>query len=646
MYALLIGINDYCPPVPALSGCLQDVAEVKAYLSGLEDIDLNCRTLTNESATRDGIAEAFIDHLGQADTGDVALFYYAGHGSREIAPQVFWRSNPDRFLQSILPYDGYREENGIERHRLLADKELRYLIYRIAQRRPHILTIFDCCHSGYNTRNQAGATRRQFLPREDNWSFPERLWSDFLFAPVLSEEKIRGATMSDRLPEGRHVQLSACAPDESAFEWQGRGVFTHHLLDVLQRSDGVVTYYDLQSRLRNLIKNHFRQTPQVYVAPGEPTEVFRFFLDREAKAGNPLYGRVFYRPERGWWMDLGHLQGVSPQAETVKVVSEDGTETYQARIGRIEAGASELRFTGPAPPIGNVYRAFFDQFLSSSVKAFLRLRQGGERGMEPLRRQLTGCSKNLLLAEHEYQADYSVQVEARGYAITPAEEENHPLVPFLEGHSDYNAQIICRYLRHMAQWEFVKNLHNPNTYWYAEHPVSVSFYRLGKGGEELPVAFDNEACEMDYGRGPDGRPGGAIRIRLYNRMERPLYVAFLYLSTNFQIYTRLLPRGVTLLEPGQSVWVMDGDRIELDYEPQVEQYNWKYSSSYFKLITSTEDFDVTALEQDPLPAPGQPVIRQAGRTTRPETNPPAQDWTTRLLTLQLRNPKYRPVALE
>ncbi|MCB0594311.1 MAG: hypothetical protein KDD28_09495, partial [Phaeodactylibacter sp.] len=33
-YALLVGINDYPPPIPALGGCLNDLNQVEGYLLG------------------------------------------------------------------------------------------------------------------------------------------------------------------------------------------------------------------------------------------------------------------------------------------------------------------------------------------------------------------------------------------------------------------------------------------------------------------------------------------------------------------------------------------------------------------------------------------------------------------------------------
>jgi hypothetical protein len=87
--------------------------------------------------------------------------------SYEKKEDSLWRFEPDNKLEGIVCYDSITEE---ESGTLLADKELRYLIHQIATKNeqgeakagsPHIVTIFDCCHSGENTRN-AGIEEETF----------------------------------------------------------------------------------------------------------------------------------------------------------------------------------------------------------------------------------------------------------------------------------------------------------------------------------------------------------------------------------------------------------------------------------------------------------------------------------------------------
>jgi hypothetical protein len=88
--ALLVGINNYPdkPPITPLRGCVNDVALQRHLLIhrfGFNPKDIY--TLTDAQATRQGILEAFEEHLiKQAKPGDVVVYHYSGHGSRVSDP--------------------------------------------------------------------------------------------------------------------------------------------------------------------------------------------------------------------------------------------------------------------------------------------------------------------------------------------------------------------------------------------------------------------------------------------------------------------------------------------------------------------------------------------------------------------------------
>ena len=65
------------------------------------------------------IIDGFTSHLCQAGSEDVALFYYAGHGSQGKAPEEYWGMEPDRLNETIVCWDSRRQ--GVWD---LADKEL------------------------------------------------------------------------------------------------------------------------------------------------------------------------------------------------------------------------------------------------------------------------------------------------------------------------------------------------------------------------------------------------------------------------------------------------------------------------------------------------------------------------------------------
>ena len=156
VYALLVGIDAYPPPVPWLAGCRNDVTDLSAFLEGRLGERLRLVTLLDREATRQAIVDAMRTHLGQAGAGDVALFSYSGHGSEEPVPKAFAALEPTGRIQTLVCVDtGRRDADGVL-IRPIADKELAVLLGEIASKGPHVVALLDCCHSGTGTRD-AGA---------------------------------------------------------------------------------------------------------------------------------------------------------------------------------------------------------------------------------------------------------------------------------------------------------------------------------------------------------------------------------------------------------------------------------------------------------------------------------------------------------
>ncbi len=281
LFALVVGINDYRADLlldpgvffPKLHGCVDDAQKVAAYLNSQAGFDLQLVQLTNEQATKAEVARQFADHLGQAGPNDVALFYFSGHGTQEYADPV-WDEETDGLPECLACY--YDEQTMTDF--LLSDKELRYLIGDVYKdTKPHIVTIFDCCHSGDNTRaaNVAAVmfadqqpVEKRVLRSGGKLGFPTRPWSRFVFANAISYEQVNAQKTAGALPEGIHVQSAACEPNESAMEVAGEGVFTKALIDILDSAAGQITYNDLQSRIRAYLRSIYEQQPRFRVGGG------------------------------------------------------------------------------------------------------------------------------------------------------------------------------------------------------------------------------------------------------------------------------------------------------------------------------------------------------------------------------------------
>lgn len=643
LFAVLVGINEYPAPVPKLKGCVQDINQVNTYLEKTFSDKYHPLTLVDEQATKQGIVGSFRSHLSQAIENDVVLFYFSGHGTTEVADPVFWDMQSRKLLQCLVCYDSITDSG----YRLLADKELRYLIQKVSEKGAHIVTIFDCCHSGSNTRSYF--QKRQYDFPSDHGA-PQRPWNEFIFSEDWPYETFKNKDWVNLLPEGPHVQISACLESESAYEREGNGVFTKSFLDLLNRTGREITYYDLYARLKYFIKNEVRQTPQFYVPAGKLELMYDFFLDPDRASvsnknrhGSTLMANVVYHPEKGWIMDLGHINGIVKQDNPLQMVSIDGGHTYNAFIKQIDAGSSILTFReGEQPDPKKVYQIFIKGFFSAPIKVFLEDAIDLTAFKVAIENKSGQIGKQIYLTHKEYEADYALRLKNKQLIITHPEEEDIPLVPPLIPGKVGDEDKAITYLDHIAQWEYVKNLYNPNTFLFKNMPVRML---LQTWSVPITAVQSPDSSGIFYIKPEliNGRPTGSIKLSIVNDWDKPLYVACLYLSMNFQSTGELLTPLVTRLEPGGQVFLMGGRQIPLFFEREVFHFNYKYSTSFFKVIASTHTFDIRNLELAALPGPlDEEQQYRAGRIRQTgQPDPDAKDWITQLYTLKIENLLYK-----
>jgi uncharacterized caspase-like protein len=87
---LAVGINDYTGMDPSgksnLGACVDDATSIEEMLVSAFGFDsAESKILTNKQATSANIRAALKTMLAKSEAGDVACFYYSGHGSRVSA---------------------------------------------------------------------------------------------------------------------------------------------------------------------------------------------------------------------------------------------------------------------------------------------------------------------------------------------------------------------------------------------------------------------------------------------------------------------------------------------------------------------------------------------------------------------------------
>lgn len=169
--ALVVGINTYkntrppgfrvekplVPRVPIqgttsardlvnLDGALNDANDFAELLEskGYDFPKESVIRLLEEKATAQNILDTFQRHLVDASTcpGDIEVFYYSGHGSQIRNRYVKNETSPDRFDQTLVPYDAAEGVADIR------NKELDRLYLEAARKGVYLTVIADSCQSG------------------------------------------------------------------------------------------------------------------------------------------------------------------------------------------------------------------------------------------------------------------------------------------------------------------------------------------------------------------------------------------------------------------------------------------------------------------------------------------------------------------
>lgn len=225
-YAVIIGISDYgAGGIPHLKYADRDAMAFASYLKSTAGGSLpeeHIKLLVNDQATLLNIDIALRWLLQTCHEGDIAYFYFSGHGDVENST-----INPAGFLLCYnAPVNNYNI-NSLEVRRV---NDVANTISRATN--GNIIMITDACHSG----KLAGSENAGSL----------------LVGTELAKVK------------NREVRITSCAANEKSLEIDdlagGRGLFSYHLLNGFYGaadsvSDGVVTLAEIRKFLNQALSN-------------------------------------------------------------------------------------------------------------------------------------------------------------------------------------------------------------------------------------------------------------------------------------------------------------------------------------------------------------------------------------------------------
>ncbi|MEM6500281.1 MAG: caspase family protein [Cyanobacteria bacterium P01_C01_bin.89] len=632
IYPLLVALDLYDPSsrVPSLSGCVTDIESIELYLREQvagDDWELvEPRVLKNEQATRDGVIAGFQEFLGQATENDVALFYYAGHGAQERAPEEFLPLEPDGMNETLVCYDS-RTTTG----RDLADKELRYLIAQVAQKNPHILVLMDCCHSGGGTRDVAEGTRQG--PADDR----VRPLSSYLFAQDLAF--LQDLNSEGNLPEGRHVVLSACRDYQLAKECRGEdgkahGAFSYYLLETLQRSQGKMSYRELIRNLNALVSSKQRdQSPLIYATNGEDLSL-SFLGGAASSEVSDGFTLTYSDRDRTWFIDGGAVHGVpKPSGDQttmlavmpVDVPAEESRSLSHAvarlKVIRVMGNRSQVEITEGEDKLYKraSYRAIVTSTPLRPLMVFFKADEGEEAGIELARSTFATSgpagqpSLQLKEAEQAFGADVTLLCrDGQFWFVNPVDDL--PVVGPVphtaqDSYSQKAAEQAIARLEHMARWQTVLDLAAPARSQIRPGDITFEVLKVSVDGALQPpldVGSGEVSLPYELDRGILVSPD--IVIRLTNNSRASVYCDVLSLDSDYSINRSFFLRE---RESNRAIRIGPGESFEDDVSLEIDEEKMAAGITVvrdvFKVIISTTDFDASLMVQDGLDLPPPPT---------------------------------------
>lgn len=526
--ALLVGVDDYkSPTVNDLRGCVNDIRDIESLLTTTFEFDAaGIRSLPNDKATRAAILGAFREHLiDKARPGDVALFYYSGHGSR--MRDASGDETGDGMDETIVPHDS-RQGNVFD----ITDDELNALVRQLLAKTDNVTVILDSCHSGSGARGISSGVRlapddlRTPPPPADNAVRGGREGESDLRDPALDYVLISGAR-SDQLA---NEYLTADAGHRGALSWS--------LSRVLRGSGGKQrTYREVMEEVAASVSASFpTQSPQIEglradnVVFGASTGGLEpFVLVSPAGAGQA-------KLQGGSAMGIGvnaELDVYAPRTRTF-----DTAPVARLRVTRVRP------FEADADVIGSAIQPLSRAVLRKATYADNPLRiayDASASAIAPRVRELLREYPGVVEASSAADAVLVLRATAGGLAFHSRDQV--PVSPAIDPQREDAAQEITRQALEWSKWFRIGSIRNPAP------NVSVALDVREKGGTDVAdVAMDD-----------------VIEVTVRNTSNQKLYITVIDLSNDGSSAVWYPPDDrQEFLQPGAelkrefAMWVPDG----------------------------------------------------------------------------------------
>ncbi len=521
-FAMLVGINDYqWSRINDLRGCINDVDLMADLLHHKYSFPRdNLLILKNDKAARSDILNGFKQHLiDQVNYGDIAVFYYSGHGSQRADEA---NEETDKLDETIIPYD-YKDPDGAY---AISDDEINSLLGLLAEKTPNVTFILDACHSGGGTKAYSAGTSKEIPADTRTPPKPE------LFGSQSRDLKEQG----EGFFADTYAFISGCRSDQLSYEFNApngnrHGRLTYYLVEELKNQQGMVTYFDVMQKVVNQVNTiQYDQSPQLEGANANSL----VFGDSTLLVANHVLLRVDGEEIS---IDAGSIHGMSKGSKfkVFRPGARDFNDFNQA-IATIELTAIEP-FTSKAElldgHVTNSARAIEVDHNFSKIKMSIFLKGNwSQPELNGLKRYIVDSGLASIVLD-ENLSDFILQVKEASVDFLFSTDQSSAKKSFNLKSSDLQSEIL-NYLKYWSRWYNVLQIVNPNS--------------------ELDIDFSLEGSDNDH----LFKDGENVKISIVNNSSHDLFAFLINLTDQGEINVysiaefnqqggavELLPRGET-----------------------------------------------------------------------------------------------------
>ncbi len=693
IFAILIGIDKYDYPNADLYGCVRDSIQVEKYLRSevpgasdrlyvtrlrspfpdatpqeLEVGGPEPKALREAPPTRQSVIDHLLDIATVATKNDVILLHYSGHGSFEKRPPELdhlsaAKNDKGRATTLFLKDSQTTVDGNLVQH--LRDKELSWLLNKIAANNPHIVTIMDCCNSAGNTR-MAKEKDPQVRVRYTKSSDDSASISTYAFYEE-NKDVLDKNPKEFKLPTAPHVGMYACRSYQLAKEWDFDdgtfGVFTYSLLNTLRSTKGNISYKDLVKMVRTKASaTVVHQTPLWFSTDPKMGEM-RFLggdaadnqsaytvtagdNSGEAKIdGGTLHGLI--DPAKGTTSFLvftagKDVKGLKPSDGRTATLTTIGTESStitfddgknfpdDAEFMKAIVTAEPLTKTTVSIVMESQDGTILDptdagKSTDDKVKALVKAKDDVTAALGPNKfvEVADGASEFRIFVYYRDDGNAAMRIAAK--------DNINALVQIIPGFSRSAVQKIVAQISHIAKWDRTLKLQNENPSIIRPGDVSIEVIRqVEKNGkkEEEVVPHNGEvvvvAAPANTPKKSNLHPRLKFRVRLNANDQVPLYCAMVNMNSEYGIPFNMLNDGDYLGKPEQyneaGIKIDTVEKTELSAGADADNPTGRFMryslpkhlqddpfaavEDHIKLIVSTVPFDPSHMLMPNLPAPG------------------------------------------